>query len=279
MHDFFREDYERIMMAYRLSATISRDEKDIRACGNEVEIVVRDFFKEKLAPKYHVSDGHIIDNDLNVSQQIDIIISDAMKNPVFNRHSDGSELVFYDSVYAFGEVKRSYYNPNILKDFSDNIERIHSILKRQKIASNILECANDFLAVKQPLVDNIQRNMLLAFLFIVDTQDLNIDKMLNELASIDNSKLPNMIVVLNAGIFLNIERSDSSTISHPVINLYPPKTKDNNEWHLLTFDNPTGVLSYAHLLVQEHLRTTLVAAPDFMRYTDYIFKTYNSQLI
>lgn len=278
MHEFYRHDYEKIQMASRLASVIQRDEADIRAGGNEVEISVRDFFKTRLAPKYHVSDGHIIDRELNVSQQVDIIISDAIKNPVFDTHADGTELVFYDSVYAFGEVKKSYYSSKILSQFSENISRFKSLMKRDVIEPNVLECANDMITVKSPVVSNAQRNMLFTFLFIVKSDGLDFDAMKRELNEMDNAFAPNMVVVLDTGIFVNIRKSDLAEHHQPIINLYPPKD-DDQEWKLLTFDNPTGVLNYAHILLQEHLRNTIVKAPDFLQYSDYIFRVYNSNII
>lgn len=279
MHEFYRHDLEKIMMESRLASVIKRDEIDTRACGDEVEITVRDFFKSKLQPKYHVSDGHIIDKELNVSQQIDIIIADAMKNPVFDQHANGSELVFYDSVFAYGEVKKSYYDSTILRQVSSNIKRFKEIMKRDAIDANVLECSNDMIKVRQPLVDNAQRNMLFTFLFVVDNGFLNIDKVKEELNSTNNSELPNMIVFLESGIFVNVRKSSMIGGQHPIINLYPKDSDTDQEWRFLTFDNPTGVLNYSHLLLQEHLRTTIVKAPDFLEYSDYIFKIYRSNFI
>lgn len=278
MHEFYRQDYERIQMASRMASVIHRDEMDIRAGGNEVEIAVRDFFKTKLSPKYHVSDGHIIDKNLNVSQQLDIIISDAIKNPVFDTHADGSELVFYDSVYSFGEVKKSYYASDILQKFSENILRFKSLMERDAINANVLECANDLLTIKQPLVSNPQRNMLFTFLFIVKHDGINCDQIKAELNSMDNTVAPNIVVVLDTGIYVNVRISSLIEKNAPVINLYP-KQEEDQEWKLLTFDDPTGVLNYTQLILQEHLRTTLVKAPDFLQYSGYIFKVYDSHIV
>lgn len=279
MHEFYRHDLEKILMASRLAGAIQRDEKDTRACGDEVEIAVREFFKSKLQPKYHVSDGHIIDKELNVSQQIDIIISDAMKNPVFDTHANGSELVFYDSVYAYGEVKKSYYQPDILQKTSENLKRFKQTMKREHIGANVLECSNDLLMLKQTMVDNPQRNMLFAFLFVVDRKGVDLDKIKEELGTTSNSELPNMTVFLDTGIYLNVKKSSLQAGQQPVINLYPKDDDTDQEWRLLTFDNPSGVLNYAHLLLQEHLRTSIVKAPDFLEYSDYIFKVYHSSFV
>lgn len=279
MHDFYRHDLEKIMMASRLASAIQRDEKDIRASGDEVEMAVRDFYKDKLAPKYHVSSGHVVDKEFNVSQQLDIVISDALKNPVFDSHADGSELLYYDSLYAYGEVKKTYYKKDILSLFSENVERFKMNMKRDIIDPNMLECANDMLMVKHPLVDHTQRNLLFTFLFIVNSKGIDFDRIKEELNATDNSILPNMMVILDVGIYLNVKKSTIQTGSHPVINLYPELSDDDQEWRILSFDDPTAVLTYSYLLLQEHLRNTIVKAPDFMDYTDYIFNTYKSNII
>lgn len=279
MHDFYRHDLEKIMMASRLASAIQRDEKDIRCSGDEVEMAVRDFFKNKLNPKYHVSNGHVVDKEFNVSQQLDIVISDALKNPVFDSHSDGSELLYYDSLYAYGEVKKTYYEKDILSKFSENLTRFKTNMKRESVSPETLECGNDMLMVKHPIVSNKQRNNLFTFLFIVNSKGIDFDKIKRELNTTDNTELPNMIVVLDVGIFLNVRSSTVDTGQHPVVYLYPELAKEDQEWRLLTFDDPTGVLTYSYLLLQEHLRNTIVKAPDFMEYTDYIFTTYKSSII
>lgn len=279
MHDFYRHDLEKIMMASRLASAIQRDEKDIRASGDEVEMAVRAFFKHKLAPKYHVSSGHVVDKEFNVSQQLDIVISDALKNPVFDSHADSSELLYYDSLYAYGEVKKTYYEKEILSHFSENVKRFKANMKREAVDSNVLECANDMLMVKQPLVDRDKRNLLFTFLFIVNSKGIDFDKIKEELNNTDNAFLPNMVIILDVGILVNVKQSTVEAGKHPVINLYPELATEDQEWKLLTFDDSTGVLTYSYLLLQEHLRNTVVKAPDFMDYTDYIFSTYKSSII
>lgn len=61
---YFLRDFEKIQSAFRLSSSLHSELKDTRACGDEVEIAVRNFFKEHLFPKYHICDGHIIDKNL-----------------------------------------------------------------------------------------------------------------------------------------------------------------------------------------------------------------------
>ena len=149
----------------------------------------------------------------------------------------------------------------------------------QSIGSNVLECANDMLMVKQPLVDREQRNLLFTFLFIVNSKGVDFDKIKEELNNMDNAILPNMVIVLDVGILVNVKQSSVKNGKYPVINLYPELETEDQEWKLIAFDDPTGVLTYSYLLLQEHLRNTVVKAPDFMDYTDYIFSTYKSSII
>ena len=52
LHKYFQHDLEKIKMAFRLSDTILKDLKNIRAAGDQVELAVKDFFAEKLFPEY-----------------------------------------------------------------------------------------------------------------------------------------------------------------------------------------------------------------------------------
>jgi hypothetical protein len=127
--DYFRKDYEAILMAFRLSKSIQSDAKDIKAGGDEIEIAVRNFYKEKLFPKYHVTDGHILDLNCKVSPQLDMIISESSKNPTFCTLANKSEFIYYETVYAISEIKRSYYDKELFLNFSNNIKRIGGDLK------------------------------------------------------------------------------------------------------------------------------------------------------
>ncbi len=109
LSDFYWQDAEAIFNACKKSDTIQK-QKDTRACGDEVEIAIRNFYKSKLEPKYYVSHGHLVDENLSVSPQLDIIIADNIKVPVLNTLADNSDIIYYESVYAYCEVKKSFYD-------------------------------------------------------------------------------------------------------------------------------------------------------------------------
>ena len=270
IHKYFQHDLEKIKMAFRLSDSILKDLKNIRAAGDQVELAVKDFFVEKLYPKYHVCDGHIADHTLKVSPQFDIIISENSKNPVLFNLADKSEIVFYEPVYCFGEVKKSFYDKDILVDFSENIKRCKLELKREKIPPNFIECSNAGFQIEEPVTDLPYRNPILSFLFFIDTRAVNTSSISDFLKSTKNEYVPNFIVFLDQGIILNVNKKDFDN-NKIKINLYPEFEKDENIWVLMNIENENDVLTYQYLLIMEHLNNAVVTTPNIKDYTRNIF--------
>ncbi|MBX7141261.1 MAG: hypothetical protein K1X63_09300 [Chitinophagales bacterium] len=267
---YFQHDLEKIKMAYRLSDSIRTDLKNIRAAGDEVELAVKQFFKEKLFPKYHVCDGHIVDSTLKVSPQFDIIICENSKNPVLFNLADKSEMVFYETVYCFGEVKKSFYDKNLLTDFSENIKRSKNELKRDEIASNFIETSNSGFHVEEPLTNLPYRNPLLTFMFFVSTSGLSFEKLGQTFSETDNKSLPNFTVFLDAGIIVNVNKKDFEN-NKITINLYPEFEKEESVWVLMEIQGEDNVLTYQYMLILEHLNSSVVAFPNLRSYTKNIF--------
>lgn len=270
IHKYFQHDLEKIKMAFRLSDSILKDLKNIRAAGDQVELAVKNFFADKLYPKYHVCDGHIADNTLKVSPQFDIIISENSKNPVLFNLADKSEIVFYEPVYCFGEVKKSFYDKDILVDFSENVKRCKLELVREQIAPNFIECSNAGFHIEEAVTDLPYRNPLLSFLFFIDTRTVNTSSISSFLNLTDNKYLPNFIVFLDQGIILNVNKADFDN-KKIKINLYPEFEKDENIWVLMNLGNENDILTYQYLLIMEHLNNAVVSIPNLREYTKNIF--------
>ena len=115
--DFFWLDVQKIKSACKQADIIREDTINVRSAGDEVEITMRNFFKERLAPKYDVTTGHVVDHNLKVSPQLDIIIADSIKSPVLATLTDKTQHVFYETVYAIGEVKKTWYRDTFLNHF------------------------------------------------------------------------------------------------------------------------------------------------------------------
>lgn len=129
----FRSDAADILAA-REKARIMHHGRDIRAAGDEVEIAFRKKLGRKLPSLYYVGHGHIVDEQLHQSSQLDIIIANNAGAPILFQAENGSEYFPYESVYAIGEVKPSYDNSRqYIHAFSDTLRSIHAQLQREPL--------------------------------------------------------------------------------------------------------------------------------------------------
>lgn len=267
---FFQHDLEKIMMAFRLSGSIQTELKNIRAAGNEVELSIKNFFFEKLFPKYHVSDGHIVDRNLKVSPQYDVIISENSKNPNLFTLADRSEMVYFETVYCFGEVKKSFYSDDLVEAFSYNIKRTKLELQRENIDPKFIETGSSGFLVEQSLTMLPMRNPLLTFMIFVNSSNLNATKLGSFLASTSNAELPNYIVLLDKGVIVNVDENKLNQ-QRLKINLYPEFETENNTWVLISFDEEQKTLIYQYMLLLEHLNNSILATPNLRAYTSKLF--------
>lgn len=264
--DFFWLDVQKIKSACKQADIIRGDAKNVRTAGDEVEITLRNFFKEKLAPKYDVTTGHVVDHNLKVSPQLDVIIADSIKSPVLATLTDKTQHVFYETVYAIGEVKKSWYDDSLLKKFSSTIKTIKKELERDDIGKDILECGDNQLKIKGDVTSNPRRNMLFSFILFAE-KSVSLKKITNTINATPNEFLPNVIVFIEGGVVVNVNKSMLAQ-NKVEINLYPELvTKDDGEWIFIGLDEENQRLTYLYLLLLEHLKQTIVATPDIQSYT------------
>lgn len=264
--DFFWLDVQKIKSACKQADIIRGDAKNVRTAGDEVEITLRNFFKEKLAPKYDVTTGHVVDHNLKVSPQLDVIIADSIKSPVLATLTDKTQHVFYETVYAIGEVKKSWYDDTLLEKFSSTIKTIKTELERDDIGKDILECGDNQLKIKGEVTSNPRRNMLFSFMLFAE-KSVNLKKITNTINATPNVFLPNVIVFIEGGVVVNVNKSMLAQ-NKVEINLYPELvTKDDGEWIFIGLDEENQRLTYLYLLLLEHLKQTIVATPDIQSYT------------
>src|SRR5215469_15842855 len=127
----FRSDAADILAA-REKARMMHHGHDIDAAGDEVEITVRKVLGRKLPSLYYVGHGHIVDEQLHQSSQLDVIIANNTGAPILFRAENGTEDFPYEGVYAFGEVKSSYDNSkHHILAFSDTLKKIRTQLQRE----------------------------------------------------------------------------------------------------------------------------------------------------
>lgn len=264
--DFFWLDVQKIKNACKQAKIIQGQAKNIRTSGDEVEITMRNFFKEKLAPKYDVTTGHVVDHNLKVSPQIDIIIADSIKSPVLVTLTDKTQHVFYETVYAIGEVKKSWYKDTLLAEFSETIKKIKTEQERDDIEKNVLECGDNQLRIKSNVTDNPRRNMLFSFMLFAEGTT-NLKKIKKTISETPNSFLPNVMVFMGGGVIVNVNKTLLKE-NRVEINLYPELVSEGEgEWIFIGLDEENQRLTYLYLLLLEHLKQTIVATPDIQSYT------------
>lgn len=107
--------------------------------GDATENKWIEFFRTYLPKRYNVDKAMVIDHEGNVSQQIDIVVYDALYTPFIFNH-DGFKYIPAESVYAVFEVKQ---------DIKNNIEyagkKIESVrkLKRTSIPMICTGCKHN----------------------------------------------------------------------------------------------------------------------------------------
>lgn len=267
---FFQHDLEKIKMAFRLSDTIRKDVKNMRAAGDEVELSIKDFFKNKLYPRYHVCDGHIVDSNLKISPQYDLIISENSKNPVLFSLADKSELIYFEPVFGYAEIKRSFYSKDLLSKFSTNVQRFNKELYREELPPNFIETGTNGLLTEKPLTSLPLRNPILKFMFFVNSSNLSFNVLGDYLKIEKIENLPNYIVLLDTGVVVNLN-TEAYEAGKVIVNIYPQYEKDENFWALIEMEDENNVLIYQYLLLLEHLNNTVVGTPEVLKYTNQLF--------
>ena len=96
--------------------------------GTQTEGIVKDFLKKYLPRNLDISTGTIIDSNGKQSKQIDIILSDYAKTPIFYE-KEGIRTIPIESVYTIIEVK-SFLDVRELNKSLENMKSIKSLEKK-----------------------------------------------------------------------------------------------------------------------------------------------------
>jgi hypothetical protein len=185
-------------------ARIIHQTRDIDAAGDEVERAVRAVLARKLPLRYKVGHGHVVDRQLGTSPQLDVVISDGLEVPVLFSADNETEYIPFESVYAIGEVKATYYSDkNPIEAFSSTIARIRTELYREETPAGYLpggvqltSALGIFTKSPTPL------NSLFSFMFFCDSGDFHPDEVRDLYSSRPAHELPNVVCLLDAGLIL-----------------------------------------------------------------------------
>jgi hypothetical protein len=280
----FHQDFEEINSA-RKKGKILHATHDIDASGDEVENTVRRVLRRKLPMKYYVSQGHIVDETLQTSSQLDIIIADNSGSPVLFTSENGTEYFPYESIYAFGEIKSTYYSSkNYVEDFVNVTKSIYDNLNRKNTSQDQITqdlaltagagmgyTSNDMRPFKNPLFK---------FMVFVSHNDLKINSLKHLFQNNDDKYLPNVICFLDKGVLVKtkIELLNGQKAAGPVqiIPEFIANNKSNEyKWLFYEFESSaiSGSANLAFLLfsLNSHLRDCLVLRPNILNYFNSMF--------
>ncbi|HEX6479189.1 MAG TPA: DUF6602 domain-containing protein [Ktedonobacteraceae bacterium] len=279
------------ILAAREKAHIMHHGHDIHAAGDEVEITVRKMLGRKLPSLYYVGHGHIIDEQLHQSSQLDVIIANNTGAPILFRAENGSEYFPYESVYAIGEVKSSYDNSkHYIQAFTDTLKRIQDQLQRESF-----QTAGHF-----SFSPRFYGNPLFSFMFFAEKGDFHVEQIRDLYRTRPESELPTIVCILNKGLIVN-------TASHVLkssrqkwkpaeqgqpgsISLIPARNDEYRkrqgiEFHwVLTEHGDTdkslaaNLANFYYPLIQ-HLQHCQLTAPNLTEYMNHLFDTTTSTFI
>lgn len=262
----YRTYADRLTISANLSAILHRA-RDIKASGNEIEIAVRSMLNELLPLKYKISNGHIIDQDLNVSKQYDLIIAEHIDHNPIAHFNDTTELFFYESIYLTGEIKATWNLKN-LHDSMASIKDLKSRLKRKGIDNKTLISGNQEVQLDVELTKNPIRNPLFNFVFAIK-EDADFHKF-KEIYKVDETLKfqPNITVILNRGIFILVSKCDLES-GKLTVQLYPEYVTDFSSvvWKFIDYSDGGRNLAYLLFCISQHLNNVILEKPPYLKYS------------
>ncbi|HJQ33142.1 MAG TPA: DUF6602 domain-containing protein [Pyrinomonadaceae bacterium] len=277
-----QKDAEEIFAA-REKALLIHASRDIDAAGDEVEMAVRKVIRRKLASKYYVGHGHILDAELTTSPQLDVVLADNSGAPILFRAENGTEYFPYESVYAIGEVKSSYYNnKKYVHTFCDTLKRIKANLKREATPLSYVSPDFNLGSVFRVTGKKPYRNPLFSFMLFVRSNDFHPDQLKELYSTLPQSELPNVICLLDKGMVINMHyRLDAAGHESFSLNIIPEFNKamgtEPSRWLFLpmgTADERMGAhLGHLIFMLSEHLKYCALMPPKLFTYFNRFFKS------
>lgn len=173
---------------------------NIKSSGDEVENLIREKISLFLPEKYMVKQGHIINSEGKVSNQLDIIIFDRLNTPKFFESQDETVVYPIESVLAIGEIKKTLRKNDII-EFGKKIKYIKVNMKRKLIENSVfggkIRDDTSLSDIVNMPTDKKYKNPLFSFIFAIDVENVN-DIRIDD----DYKYKPNDIYILNYGYII-----------------------------------------------------------------------------
>lgn len=208
--------------------------------GDQCESAWIDFFRSFLPSKYAIDRGFVFDKDGSVSEQIDIIIYDALYAPLIFGTESGEKFITAESVYAVFDSKPMIDKANL--EYTN--KKVQSVVSLRRTSREIIN-AGKVLPARDitPILGGI--------LAINSVQKHALEKNLNECPYI------NLGCAIRELSFL-AERNDSGDISNFVVSS-PEET----------------VLAFFYIMLDELYKIGTVPAIDIRQYASNTLVSMN----
>jgi len=163
--------------------------------GDNSEKSWKNFLEEILPRKYGIDKGYVIDYEGNVSEQIDLIIYDALYSPFVLISKTGEKFIPAEAVYAIVEVK-----PNIDKENIEYANNKIQTVKNLKRSSRGMTCAGK-------RTEKRSLTHILGILLATKMDIVNDSTIINHL---ENNKNIDLGCAINGYSFISIKKKDGS---------------------------------------------------------------------
>ena len=163
--------------------------------GDNSEESWKKFLNEILPKKYGIDKGYVIDYEGNVSDQIDLIIYDALYSPFVLTSNTGEKFIPAEAVYAIVEVK-----PNIDKENIEYANNKIQTVKDLKRSSRGMTCAGK----------RTEKRSLTHILGILLATNMDIANDSTIIKHLNNNKNIDLGCAINRYSFISIKNKDGS---------------------------------------------------------------------
>lgn len=246
---------------------------DIRAAGNEVEIAVRAWLQRMLPDTVSVGHGHIIDPNSAISPQLDCILRDRRHLPTLFTAADGTEYTPIDSVYAYGEVKSSYYSASkYIQEFASTKKKIKENLTHALIVNTAKDGIKDDSLLHHMVLGSSQPflNQIFTFMLFIDSGDATTEEISAIYSSTEDSLLPDVAVLLNGCVIVKATIEGNRLQIYKYSNTAPPEVG----WKIIPAPQIAGTdathegkhLGYLYYCLLNHIKESALEGPDLTRY-------------
>jgi hypothetical protein len=252
---------------------------DIDASGDELEIHFRQMLAKRLPSKYYVGHGHIVDSNLNVSPQFDVIIADSHATQILYDAENGTQYFPYESVYAVGEIKSSYYkNRKYVQKYTSAVKDVREQFYREPVSGNYIGNGIDLGPALSVNGTREIQNQLFSFMLFGSKNDCEPSELNEQLTASNSTPNPNIICFLDGTIITRsnlIENAGNYSLGALELD---PLRQNRNELGLVEIsfsnkDKSGQALATLMLGIINHLNSTRLKNPPFDKYIASILET------